>query len=98
MDIQGFDWDDSNREKCKGHGVTLEEVESVFFNQPWVAPNVKHKADEERYHAVGQTHEGRYTYIVFTLRESIDGKLIRPISARFMHKKEIDHYEKQTKR
>jgi len=24
-------------------------------------------------------------------------EFIRPISARFMHKKEIDHYEKQTK-
>ena len=98
MDIQGFDWDENNSEKCQSHGVNLEEVESVFINQPWVYPNVKHKTDEERYHAVGRTHEGRYTYVVFTFRESPDGKLIRPISARFMHKKEIDHYEKQTKR
>jgi uncharacterized DUF497 family protein len=98
MDIQGFDWDDGNREKCKSHGVSLEEVESVFINQPRIFPNIKHNADEERYHAVGRTHDRRYTYVVFTFRESLEGKVIRPISARFMHKKEIDHYEKQTKR
>ena len=98
MDIQGFDWDDGNRVKCQSHGVNLEEVESVFVNQPRVYPNVKHKADEERYHAVGRTQEGRYMFVVFAFRENLQGKLIRPISARFMHKKEIDYYEKQIKK
>ena len=97
MDIQGFDWDHGNREKCKRHGISLEEVESVFINQPRVLPDIKHSEDEERFHAIGKTNKGRYTYIVFTFRQGPGGKLIRPISARFMHKKEIEHYEKQTK-
>ena len=97
MDVQGFDWDEGNREKCLRHGVSIEEVESVFINRPSVSPDVKHSADEERFHAIGKTNDGRYTYVVFTFRQGLDGNLIRPISARFMHKKEIDHYEKQTK-
>jgi len=34
-------------------------------------------------------------FIVFTLRRKGDELLIRPISARYMHKKEIDAYEKE---
>jgi uncharacterized DUF497 family protein len=98
MEILGFDWDDGNRQKCKSHDMSLDEVESVFINQPMVSPNMKHDADEERYHAIGMTTAGRYAYVVFTIRQNPEGKLIRPISARFMHKKEIAHYEKQIKK
>ncbi len=34
-------------------------------------------------------------FIVFTLRRKGDEMLIRPSSARYMHKKEIDAYEKE---
>lgn len=34
--------------------------------------------------------------MVFTLRERADALLIRPISARYMHQKEIRHYEEET--
>ena len=27
----GFDWDDGNSEKCRKHGMTLEEVEHVLL-------------------------------------------------------------------
>ena len=41
------------------------------------------------------TGAGRYVFLVFMLRK-IDGQtLLRPISARYMHQKEIDHYESQ---
>jgi hypothetical protein len=33
--------------------------------------------------------------MVFTLRERADALLIRPISARYMHQKEIRHYEEE---
>ncbi|WP_210187873.1 BrnT family toxin [Xaviernesmea oryzae] len=33
-------------------------------------------------------------FIVFALKQAEDLVLIRPISARFMHAKEIRHYEK----
>jgi uncharacterized DUF497 family protein len=32
---------------------------------------------------------------VFTLRRKGDKQMIRPISARYMHKKEIESYEKE---
>jgi uncharacterized DUF497 family protein len=35
------------------------------------------------------------TFVVFTLRRRGDAVLIRPISARYMHKKEIKAYEKE---
>ena len=97
MDVLSFDWDDGNLEKCQSHGVSLDEVESVFYNNPGLYLNVKHKADEERYQAIGRTQHGRFAYVVFTLREGPDSQLIRPISTRYMHKKEIDHYENQAK-
>jgi len=33
--------------------------------------------------------------MIFTLRRKNDELLIRPISARYMHKKEIEAYEKE---
>jgi uncharacterized DUF497 family protein len=53
--VAGFNWDEGNREKCRKHGVTIEEIE----------------------------------------REIQKKRFIRPISARFMHAKEIKHYEAQ---
>ena len=35
-------------------------------------------------------------FLVFTLRKRGVETLIRPISARYMHKKEVQHYEKET--
>lgn len=50
--------------------------------------------DEPRMRAIGKSKAGRYLFIVFMLR-AIDGMtLIRPISARYMHQKEIDRYER----
>jgi len=34
-------------------------------------------------------------FIVYTIRESGTGLRLRPISARYMHDKEIRHYEQQ---
>jgi uncharacterized DUF497 family protein len=44
---------------------------------------------------VGQTDSRRRVFLVFTLRRKGDKQLIRPISARYMHKKEIESYEKE---
>jgi hypothetical protein len=45
---------------------------------------------------IGMTAAGRHLLIAFT-RRAIGGQLfIRPISARFMHAKEIQHYEAQS--
>jgi uncharacterized DUF497 family protein len=52
-------------------------------------PNV----NEPRMRAIGKSRVGRYLFVVFMLRVIDDLTLIRPISARYMHQKEIDHYE-----
>ena len=49
--------------------------------------------DEARQRAIGKSATGRYVFVVFMLRD-IDGQTkLRPISARYMHQKEIAHYE-----
>ena len=50
---------------------------------------------EERFVAVGRTAEGRPLFVTFTLRSRLGKQLIRPISARYMHRKEIEKYEKE---
>jgi uncharacterized DUF497 family protein len=48
---------------------------------------------KQRMRAIGKTRSGRYVFLVFMPRTIHGRTLIRPISARYMHKKEIDHYE-----
>ena len=45
--------------------------------------------------AIGKTAAGIYVFMAFTWRQQEVTTLLRPISARFMHQKEIDHYEDQ---
>ena len=93
MKVAGFDWDDGNWPKCGKHGVSVEEIEQVLLGNPAVIADPH--PDEPRMRAIGRTKAGRFEFLVFMLRQD-DGKtLLRPISARFMHQKEIDHYENQ---
>ena len=75
--------------------IIFDEIEQVFFNVPLVlAPDVKHSQTEPRFHALGRTTAGRLLHITFTLR--FEGRKIRPISARDMHRKERRVYEEST--
>jgi uncharacterized DUF497 family protein len=38
--VGGFDWDTGNTEKCHKHGLTIEEVESLFRGVIDVFPDV----------------------------------------------------------
>jgi uncharacterized protein len=93
--FSGFDWDDGNRSKCQRHGLTLSDIESVFGRPIMVLPDPGHSRTEERLKAIGTTSQGRYVFMTFTVRQRGDAVLVRPIGARYMHKKEIDHYEKE---
>ena len=93
MKIAGFDWDDGNWPKCGKHGVSLEEIEQVLLGNPAVMPDPH--PDEPRLRAIGRTKAGRFVFLVFMLRQDDVQTLLRPISALFMHQKEIDHYENQ---
>jgi uncharacterized protein len=82
--IEGFEWDSGNARKNEKHGVSQQEAEQAFLNQPLlVLADPKHSGQEPRYHALGQTDEGRPLQIAFTVRGA--GRLIRVISARSMH-------------
>jgi uncharacterized DUF497 family protein len=89
--IVGFDWDAGNARKNEKHGVTQAEVEQIFFRQPLiVALDVIHSNVEVRYHALGRADDERWLQVTFTLRGG--DTLIRPISARAMHRKEKPIY------
>ncbi len=91
MKIAGFDWDEGNWPKCGKHGVSRAEIEEVFAGTPAVEADPF--PEEARRRAIGKSAAGRYVFVVFMLRE-IDGQMkLRPISARYMHEKEIAHYE-----
>ena len=90
--IVGFEWDAGNARKNEKHGVSTAEAEQIFFNAPLLLlDDVAHSQAEARFHALGQTDEGRLLHITFTLRRS--GELIRVISARDMHRKERSIYD-----
>jgi uncharacterized DUF497 family protein len=89
--IAGFDWDEGNWPKCGKHGVSKEEIELVFRDELVAMPDPH--PDEPRMRAIGKTPSGRYLFVVFMLRAHDGQTFIRPVSARYMHKKEIEHYE-----
>jgi len=91
--VEGFDWDEGNsRKSVEKHDVSQAEAEQIFFNDPLlIVEDVIHSAREPRLHALGRTDAGRLLHISFTLRGN--GKLIRVISARTMHRKERLRYE-----
>jgi uncharacterized DUF497 family protein len=93
-EIAGFEWDEGNRAKCAKHGVSLAEIENLFQRPVAVVPDPAHSQTEQRLKAIGESHTGRMILVVFTLRRRGMDSLIRPISARYMHQKEIDYYEK----
>jgi hypothetical protein len=91
-----FDWDEGNARKNEKHGVTQAEIEQVFLNAPLLlVPDGRHSLSEARYHALGRTDADRWLHVTFTLRD--EGKLVRPISARDMHRKERPFYEQALK-
>lgn len=92
-DLDGFDWDESNREKnWITHQVSVGECEEVFFNLPLLLQtDPAHSQTEVRNFVLGQTNSGRFLFIAFTIRRN----KIRVISARDMSKKERSIYAKE---
>ncbi len=94
--VNGFDWDEGNRTKCRKHGVLITQIEALFAHDPRIAPDPKHSADEDRLIAVGRTSTGRPVFVAFTIRTKNGQRLIRPVTARYMHAQEIAGYEKES--
>jgi len=93
--IEGFDWDEGNsRKSVDKHSVSQSEAEQIFFNEPLlIVEDTQHSGNEPRFHALGRTDRDRLLHVTFTLRR--DNRLIRTISARPMHRKERDRYERE---
>jgi len=96
MEFSGFDWDEANRGKCQKHGVSIAEIESLFRRIVSIAPDPQHSQKEERFKAIGSTEAGRNVFVAFTLRRRGDETIVRPVSARYMHRREVKSYEKET--
>jgi uncharacterized protein len=94
--IEGFDWDEGNaRKSVEKHDVSQGDAEQIFFNDPLlIVEDVGHSVRELRLHALGRTDAERLLHVTFTLRS--DGRLIRVISARTMHRKERVRYEQES--
>jgi uncharacterized protein len=93
MDFDGFDWDEGNRDKCQQHGVPIEAIEQLFAAPVVILPDRGDSLGERRYRAIGVTSERRMIFVVFTLRDYAGATRLRPISARYMHRKEVSSYE-----
>ncbi len=90
--VHTFDWDEGNRAKCQKHGLSISDVEYALIHGAKVAPDIDHSQDEQRFLAIGRVVSGRPVFIVFCWR----GSAIRPISARYMHAREVARYETST--
>jgi uncharacterized protein len=75
------------------HGISISEIEAILRGQPLVAPDLAHSSIEDRLIAIRRNEEGRPLFIAFTIREKDGRRLIRPITARYMHAREIWRYE-----
>lgn len=84
-----FDWDPGNTTKCEKHGLTRADIEAFFRAHPRVAPDPAHSTTEQRFIAVGRTPGGRPAFVAFCWRDD----KIRPVSARYMHAREVKRYE-----
>lgn len=87
-----FEWDGGNRSHVQRHGVSIAEVEAAIATGA-IGPDWRHSSKEARFVARGVTSKGAHVFVVFTLR----GSLVRPISARPMHRKEVEKHEKAQK-
>jgi len=93
---KSFDWDQGNINKnWDKHRVHHLECEEIFFNEPLVTKVEKRGvSQEERVCALGVTNEGRFLFVVSTIRRG----RIRVVSARDMNKKERKIYHEKIKK
>jgi len=95
MQFDDFDWDEGNWPKCRKHGLKKSAIEWVLSGTMTIFDDPFDSTAERRFRAIGEDAEGRCVFVVFCFREQEGKQLIRPISARYMHQKEILDYEQE---
>lgn len=94
-DILKFEWDKGNLDKSyKKHNITHKEAEEIFVSEEFfVVEDTAHSQSEPRYIGLGKTIAEVWLFVVFTIRN----KSVRIISARRMHREEVERYESTKK-
>lgn len=95
MQFDGFDWDDGNWPKCGKHGVSKEEIESAFSRSDLLVYRDRaHSGQEDRFLMIVRVVRDHHGLLVgFTWREREGLRLIRPVTARYMHEKEVKSHD-----
>lgn len=93
--IMKFGWSRGNDTEC-GARVPIAEIELALESNPIIISDRVHSESEKRLIAIG-TAKDRAVFVVFTLRDVEREQCIRPISARYMHKKEVESHGRKTK-
>lgn len=91
LQVDGVEWDEGNARKCQSHGVSIAEIEELLFGASLTLFPDPYQ-HEHRQRAIGRLQSGRFVFIVFTLRTTDAGHMVTPVSARFMHAKELRSY------
>lgn len=91
MKVAGIEWDEGNWPKCGKHGVSQTEIEYVLRHMTFRIPDPN--PAETRFRTAARATDGRPVFVVYTHRSRDGQTYLRPISARYMHGKEIDRYE-----
>jgi uncharacterized DUF497 family protein len=72
---------------------TGQSVKSMAFRLRRSKP---FSGEEDRLIAVGRTSTGRHVFVAFAIRVKNNRRFIRPVTARFMHAKEVAAYEEES--
>jgi uncharacterized DUF497 family protein len=83
----GFEWDEGNVHKIRKR-IDQTIAELAFSGSPYVAFDDIHSREEKRWFLINRVFEN-YVFLIFTVRN----RLIRIISARYMHRREAKKYE-----
>jgi hypothetical protein len=88
--MDGFDWDDANRDHLRRHGVEPEDAEDALQDPDALAVEAYNAPTEKRWATLGATESGRLLFVLFTTRR----KLFRVIMARDAKPTEKRRYRK----
>ncbi len=92
LQIAGVEWDLGNWPKCGKHGVSQADIDHALRHMTFRIPDPN--PNEPRLRTAARGKEGRPIFIVYAHRERDGQTWLRPISARYMHGKEIEQYDR----
>jgi uncharacterized DUF497 family protein len=100
IEYEGFDWDYGNFLHAQQHDISFEAIEKIFEQELLYFLDIKNTSSEKRWIAVGELEPNRLAFVAFTIRSIGTDRLIRPISARYIHRgsKEEKIYEEIRKK